>query len=99
MITMSWLSRLVLGSDAVKARENAQKKFAKALNGHKFEPEAMRAKLRDIMLAVEARAEALSMAPPPKIGDQGEQLGDEPEDRDEEDGACGGVGEPCGANG
>lgn len=100
MTTMSWLSRLVLGKKAVAAKEAAQKNFTKAMNGHKFQPEDMRAKLREILLTVESKAKALSIPPPPKLGDQIEQPGGhEPEGRGEEDGACRGTEQPCGANG
>jgi hypothetical protein len=98
--TLGWLSRLVLGSAAVAAREEAQETYKRALNGHKFEPEDMRAKLRQIMLVVESKVQALSIPPPPQRGEQGEQPGGhESEGRGEEDGACRGTEQPCGANG
>jgi hypothetical protein len=99
MSTMSWLSRLVLGRQAVAAKQTAQETFDKALNGHKFEPEHMRLRLQQILITVERKAQALSV-PPPSTGDEIERSsGHEPEDREQEAGACGGASQPCGANG
>jgi len=95
---MSWLSRLVLGKQTVAAKEAAQKTFNKAINGHKFEPEDMRAKLRQILHNVENKAEALTI-PPPATGDEGEQGRHEPTHRREETGACSGAKQPCCADG
>jgi hypothetical protein len=99
MVAASWLSRLILGREALEAKKTAQQKFDKAMNGHKFEPEDMRAKLREIVITVESKARALSIPPQNKEGHDVDRSGHQPEDRDEKVGACGGAREPCSANG
>jgi hypothetical protein len=85
MSTISWFSRLVLGSKTADAVEAAEEKYQRTLNGHKFEPEAMRAKLRLMMRDVERKAAALSIPPPKPNGEAtDERSGYEPAHRREE---------------
>lgn len=89
MSTMSWLSRLVIGKDTVAAKEAAQRTYNRAINGHKLEPEEMRAKLQSILKNVESKVSALSIPPPPATEVEDERRSEhESTDRAEEVGAC-----------